>query len=291
MSSKVLHKLINKDGRSIVLPAWKGGQVGITNLAIPDDIGDIDKDQKYPVGTKLLDGERVFYYAKASSVGVSKTDYGVKNGYRQHVAYATVAAAAAIGDKTLVIDVADTDGVAKDGAIAANELAGGFVVIFGHDDDAHVCRILENTATTVVGMAADPAGYQEMTLTLQDDIQATLVGGSVDHAECMAHWALGCEWNTDNEEPVVGVAHKKVTADYWFWLQTWGPCWLGPTGVGPGNAAYRHLAIFQHTGEVAGMTADTAELTDDEHQIAGFCLCHANANGQGAPFIMLQICP
>jgi hypothetical protein len=275
----VLHKLMNKDGRCIILPAWKGGQVGPTNLQVPDDIGDIDSIQKYPVGTKLLDNERVFYYAKASSVGVTKTDYGVKNGYRQAVAYANVAVAAAIGDRTLVIDVAGTDGNGKNGAIAANELAGGFVVIFGHDDDATVCRILENTATT---------GASEMTLTLQDKITATLVVDA-DQAECMAHWASGCEYNTNNEEPVVGVAHKKVTANYWFWLQTWGPCWLGPSSGGPCDGAHKHQVVFESTGEVDGHEYDSAILTEQQH--AGFGLCHANANGQGAPFLMLQICP
>jgi len=287
VATRVLHKLLNKDGRYIILPSWKGGQEGITNLAVPDDIGDSDALQKYPVGTKLMDGERVFYYAKASSVGIPKTDYGIKNGYRQHIAYATVAVAAAIGDKTLVIDIANTDGIAKTGAIAVNELAGGFVVIFGHDDDAHVCRILENTVMTA---AAILAGNTEMTLTLQDEINATLAP-NVDHAECMAHWALGCEWNQDTEEPVIGVAHKKVTADHWFWLQTWGPCWLGPTGNGPGNAADRHNVLLQSTGEVLGQDADSAEVVGLEMQHGGFTLAHANAGGQGAPFFMLQICP
>jgi len=277
---KINHDLRVVNGRTLVMPAWKGGQEGWGSLDVANiDIRDTDSVQKYPVGTKLLDGERVFYYSKASSVGVSKTDYGVKNGYRQHIAYANVAAVASAGDKALTLDVAATDGVGKDGKIAANELAGGFVVVFNHDDDAFVCRILENTATTGAG---------EMTLTLQDEINATLVADA-DHAECMAHWALGCEWNTDNEEPVVGVAHKKVTANYWFWLQTWGPCWIGPSSTGPCEAAHKHQVVFESTGEVDNHDDGSAILEYQQH--AGFGLCHANANGQGAPFLMLQICP
>ena len=65
MSEQVIHKIINKDGRSLVMPAWKGGQEGYGNLALPD-IRDVDTMQKYPIGTKLLDGERVFYYAKSA---------------------------------------------------------------------------------------------------------------------------------------------------------------------------------------------------------------------------------
>lgn len=279
MAIKLNHDLRVVDGRTLMMPAWKGGQEGWSNLVVPD-IRDTDSVQRYPIGTKLVDGERVFYYAKASSVGVSKTDYGVKNGYGQDVAYTTVAAVASAGDKTLVIDVQSTDGQDDNGVFAANYFAGGFVVVFNHDDDAFVCRILESTATTGAG---------EMTLTLQDEIPVDLAIGDVDHAECMAHWALGCEWNTANEEPVVGVAHAKVTADYWFWLQTWGPCWLGPSSSGPCEAAHKHQVVFESTGEVDNHDDSSAVLEFQQH--AGFGLCHAVGGGQGAPFIMLQICP
>uniref|UniRef100_A0A6M3ISX0 Uncharacterized protein n=1 Tax=viral metagenome TaxID=1070528 RepID=A0A6M3ISX0_9ZZZZ len=283
MSSKqTSQKWITQNGRTLILPAWKGGQTGGGKLTLSDvDIRDTYAIQRYPVGTKLLDGERVFYYAKASSVGIDRTDYGVKNGYGQDVGYTTVAAAAAIGDKTLVIDIA-SHGQSSDGVFAANYLAGGFVVVFNHGDpvDSFVCRILENTATTGAG---------EMTLTLQDEIPVTLAAGDVDHAECMAHWALGCEYNTATEEPVVGAVQAAVAANYWFWLQTWGPRWLGPSSAGPFDGAHKHQAVFESTGEIDGHEYNAAALTEQQH--AGFGLCHAVGGGQGAPFIMLQICP
>lgn len=265
----------NENGRILLGPAWKGGQEGWENMALPD-IRDIDSVQKYPVGTKLLDGERVFYYAKATSVGVTNADLGVKNGLRQHIAYTTVAVAAAIGDKTLVIDV-DTDDY-NSGVIAANELAGGFVVVFPHDQDTFTSRILENTAT---------AGAAEMTLTLQDEIPVALVVDA-DHGECMASPWFGCETNTDGEEPVLGMAHAKVTASFWFWLQTWGPVWIAPQGT-VGDAANDHQVVFRHDGSIDEHDYNDANVTKQQH--AGFGLCHALAGGQGAVFIMLQICP
>lgn len=267
----------NENGRILIPPAWKGGQEGWENMAMPD-IRDVDSVQKYPVGMKLVDGERVFYYAQAAGVGVTKTDYGVKNGYRQHVRYGDVTAAASAGDKVVVITVHASDGVEGDGDIAANELAGGFVVVFNHDDDAFVCRILENTATD---------GGGEMTLTLQDELPVDLTTSS--DAEAMAHWALGCEWNTDNEEPVVGMAHAKAAAGSWFWLQTWGPVWAGPSSSGPCEAAHKHQIVFESTGEVDNHDDSSAILEFQQH--AGFGLCHAIGGGQGAPFFMLQICP
>jgi len=279
MESKVIHKWINKDGRTIVLPPWYEGQSGFNNLGLPDDIRDISETQLYPIGTKMIDSDRVFYYAKASSVGVTSADVGVKNGYRQCVAYANVAAAAAKGATSLVIDVAATDGVAEDGAIAENELAGGYVVIFGHDDDTHVCRIRANTAVD--------SGGGEMTLTLQDEINATLVADS-DHAECMHHWAYGCETNASSLEPVVGVSHTIVTASYYFWLQTWGPVWLAPQAE-VGDAAHDHQVVFRHDGSIDEHDYSDEYTTKQQH--AGFCLSHARAGGQAAVFIMLQICP
>lgn len=275
MTTVINHDLRVVDGRTLAMPAWKGGQAGYGNLALPD-IRDVDATQKYPVGTKLLDSERVFYYAKASAVGVTNTDFGVKNGLRQHVAYTTVAVAAAAGDTTLVIDV-DTDDY-NSGVIAANEMAGGFVVVFNHDSDAFVCRILENTAT---------AGAEEMTLTLHDELPVALVV-DVDHAECMAHPFFGCETNTDAEEPVMGVAHAKVTASYWFWLQTWGPVWLAPQGQ-VGDAGHDHQVVFRHDGSIDEHDYSDTNVTKQQH--AGFTLSHALAGGQAAAFVMLQICP
>lgn len=263
------------DGRTLVMPAWKGGQEGYGNLVVPD-IRDVDTVQKYPVGTKLLDSERVFYYAKATATGITNTDMGVKNGYRQHVAYTTIAATVAAGGTSVVLDVGAGDGVAADGVIAANELAGGFVVIFNHDSDAFTSRILENTATTGAG---------EMTLTLQDELPVALVV-DVDHGECMANPWFGCETSASDVEPVLGMAHAKVAASGWFWLQTWGPVWIAPQGVF-GNAANDHQAVFRHDGSID--EHDDAALTKQQH--AGFGLCHAAGGGQGAVFLMLQICP
>lgn len=272
------HDLRVHNGRTIVMPAWAEGQTGWGNLAVPD-IRDVDAVQKYPIGTKLIDSERVFYYAKASAVGVTKTDYGVKNGYGQDVSYTTIAAKAYIGDTSIVIDVGAGAGQGANGTFVANYFAGGFVVVFNHDEDAFVCRIVGNTAVS---------GGGEMTLTLQDELPVDLLP-DVDHAECMAHWAVGCEFNTANEEPVVGVAHAKVPAAYYFWLQTWGPVWLGPSSAGPCEAAHQHQVVFESTGEVDGHIYNSAVLTEQQH--AGFGLCHAVGGGQGAPFIMLQICP
>lgn len=268
--------VITDGGRQLIRPAWAGGQEGWRNFAFPD-VRDVDTVQKYPVGTKLVDGERVWYYCK--SKGVTNADTAVENYYQQHVAYATVAAAAAKGDTSLTIDVANTDGAAGDGAIAANELAGGFVVIFGHDDDTSTHRILENTAVA--------GGGGEMTLTLQDEINATLVVDA-DHAECMASFFSGVADGGDANKPIVGVAQAKAASGKWLWVQTWGPVWIPPQAA-VGDAAHDFQVVFRHDGSVDEHDYNDAYVTKQQH--AGFVMAQANGGGQGAAFIMLQICP
>jgi hypothetical protein len=276
MANYINHDLRVVDGRTLHLPAWKSGQEGESNLAIPD-IRDVDTVQQYPIGTKLVDGERVFYYCE--SVGVTNADTGVENYYAQSVAYATIAAAAAVGDTTVVLDVATTDGRAKDGVIAVNQLAGGFLVIFGHDDDASCHRILSNT---VVG-----SGGGEMTLTLQDEVNATLVADS-DHGECMESF-FGCVGDGSSAtKPIVGIAQAIAASGSFLWVQTWGPCWIPPQGA-VGDAGHDMQVVFRHDGSIDEHDYSDSNVTKQQH--AGFVMAQANAGGQGAAFIMLQICP
>ena len=282
METRVNADLRIEDGRTLVLPAWKGGQEGISNQAQPD-IRDVDTVQKYPVGTKLIDGERVLYYCRAAEA-ITNIDLAVENYYAQSVAYAAVAAAAIPGAKSIIIDVANTDGREKDGAIGVNDLAGGWLVIFGHDDDATTHRILTNTVMTA---ALISAGTPEMTLTLQDEINATLVADS-DHAECMESFFNNVGMGSSATKPIVGVAQAKCSSGNWIWVQTWGPCWIPPqTEVG--DAGHDLQVVFRHDGSVDEHDYDDSNVTKQQH--AGFVMAQANAGGQGAAFIMLQICP
>ena len=267
-----------ENGRTLILPPWAGGQAGYGNLEIPD-IRDVYSNQAYPVGTNMLDAERVFYYAKTSATGITNTDLGVKQGYRQHVGFATLAEPVVVGDKTLVLDVAGTDGIGGGGAIAENELAGGFLVVFPVGmTNSFVCRILTNTKTT---------GASEMTLTLQDEIPI-LMAANTSHVECMASMFTGCETNSKSQEPVVGVAHFAVPGDNWFWLQTWGPVWLAPQGE-VGDAGHDHQVVFRHDGSLDEHDYSDANVRNQQH--AGFTLSHSRTGGQAAPFVLLQITP
>lgn len=271
MTTIINHDLRVVNGRTLMMPAWKGGQEGFGNLALPD-IRDVDTVQKYPVGTKLLDNERVFYYAKAGGSGVTTTSKAVKQVYPQAVGFRSITVAQVAGDKEITLTTASPDGFGGAGTVTENELAGGFIVVFPGNNDEFVSRIVSNT------LAASTA----MTVTLQDEIPTAVAIG--EHAECMANQFLNLEIHVGNvNTPAAGVAHAKAATGKWFWVQTWGPCWVAPAS-GVLGAAREFEARFYDDGALRDEGTDGL-------QRAGYCLARGSTGGQGAPFFFLQITP
>ena len=276
MVTNINHDLRVINGRTLVMPAWKGGQEGFGNLT-PPDIRDVHSVQQYPVGTKLQDGERVFYYAQTASGGngITVTDLAVKQKYNQAVGNRTITVAQVAGDKSITLTTAGNDGFGGSGTVTKNELAGGFILVFPGDNDAFMSRIVSNTL----------AASTSMTVILQDEIPVTVAVNKT--AECIANQFTGLETQStsgDEETPVAGAAHAKVTAGYWFWLQTWGPIWFSPDAA-VGNAVNDHMVVFGGDGALREVGSS------EQRQVAGFGLAQAYGGGQGAPFIFLQITP
>ncbi len=232
--------------------------------------------QKYPLGTILRkpDG-REFVYAKAG--GTLNTDMGAKSYNTQHIAYATIAAAAAAGDSSIVLDVAATDGDAGDGAIAANELAGGYVVVFPHSSNSFTRQIVGNTAVE--------AGGGEITLTLDDPIPVALVADS-DHGEAMASPYLDVRTGTGSTSSIVGIPTVAATVGQFLWLQKKGISWVAPQAeVSVGNN--NREVVFRHDGSIDEHDYSDANVAKGQH--AGYVVQNASGAGQGAPFVMFDI--
>lgn len=276
MVTYVSHNISTQNGRYIQLPSYVDGQEGYSNLASPD-LSIADSLQAYPLGTRYVDGDRAFRYARF--MGTVNPDLGVKDTQPQSVAYATIAAAALQYATTVVIDVAGTDGIAGDGAIAAGELAGGYLVVFDADAKAFTRQIESNTATTGAG---------EMTLVLTDPIPVALVADT-DHGECMASPYRYLTAYTGNDKgAVMGMPQLVYTSGQFGWIQTWGPTWIAPqTAVG--NGSNNRTCIFRHDGSIDEL--DYSDANNNKGQIAGFVMSHAQGGGQGAPFMCLTLFP
>jgi len=87
-----------------------------------------------------------------------------------------------------------------------------------------------------------------------------------------------------------GVPGTKAEVNEYFWVQTWGPCWVMPGGGSPdgvGVGVNERTVVFVGDGTV---NAVTDILLETGYQVAGFIIQN-DGTGAGPPLVMLQIRP
>jgi len=243
----------------------------------------LETTQRHVYGRKAMtwDG-RVFKYCR--SVGTLYAGYGAANtanGSSNTIARlinSVTPAAISIGDIKTTITIAASEGYAGDGAVAADELQGAYVVL-GHGS----ATTTENRM--IVGNTVVSGGG---TTTVE-----------VDYPFAVAHDAgVACElplnpyrylskgnleYNAFMCVPVV-----PCTTGYNFWGQTWGPAWVVPGGsdTSPGDTANDRTMYFVGDGSVNGGYALTVE---SGYQKAGFIIDPTVSGSSAMPLLMLQI--
>ncbi len=269
---KVNHDLRVVNGRTIYLPSYADNQEGYGNIGLPD-LSVADSAQQYPLGTKYVDGERVFKYAKFA--GTVNPDLGAHNTQHQPIGFSAVAAVTLQYATTVTFTMSGSDGHAANGTLAADELAGGYCVIFDATSKAINRQIKSNSAQT---------GGGTTTLEFTDPIPVALT--TSDSLECIANPYRNVTASTSNNYGVVGLPELVYTSGQFGWLQTWGPRWVAPQAA-VGSGSNNDICIFRHDGSIDELdyTADT----NNKGQIAGYVMCWPAAGTQGAPFIFLKI--
>lgn len=235
-------------------------------------------DMNFTIGSRMQVDGRTFFYARAG--GVLDCGKGAFNAITQHVSFALVAIAAQ-GARTIVVTVGGGDGVLGGGDIGLNELAGGYIVIWPADmSEAMNRRVVGNSAVT---------GGGAMTVTLDRPLSGALVG--TDHAEIMASPYLNVQTTAlaFGFHSVMGVPPIAATLGQYLWLQTWGPVWITPGGLGQASIGFLNRRVyFREDGSIDENPVGTAYA---DAQLAGYVLCNAPGEGQGAPFIQLMLAP
>jgi len=173
---------------------------GLLAGRVEQDIHEVSLTQNYVLGSRLIQWDgRVFKYAKAG--GILNSDFGCKSYDQQHVAYTTIAKAAEIKDTTIVLDVGETDGDAGIGLITKNELVGGYLIIFPHDENSINRQIVANNAvlsaaksdatiattdvviaTEIITITIDIPTGAEIKFTTTDTLPTPLVVGTTYYA-------------------------------------------------------------------------------------------------------------
>jgi len=245
------------------------------------DIHEVSTIQRYPIGFRYpIDNPlelRRWYYGLAG--GLLNTDVAAWNALRQHVAQRVIAADVPAGSRLVSITIG-ADGIASDGNIGEDELAGGYAVIWPHADNTINRRIVANTATTAAG--------QVMVLTLDKPVPIPLTVVGVVNVECMASPYLNVQTGLDQYASKVGMPTMPAVLGEYLWLQTWGPVWIAPAG-GVSVGVENRRVVFGGNGGV--FDEDPTIAVRETQQYAGFVLANAPGDGQGAAFIFLQITP
>lgn len=233
---------------------------------------------RYVPGSFMRLGNKEFVYAIAGNT--LNPDKGAMNLLQQAVAQNTIARTYAAGVTEIVVDIAATDGNDADGAFAKDELKGGEIVIWPHDENGFTRGIVSNTKTKGGGEV------DEMTVVLDSPTPYAL-DINADHMEIIASpYSAVSESGGNDWAMVMGMPTVVATEGQGLWLQVGGPSWCAPQGV-VGAAAGVLETVFRNDGS---LEIRTVALDNMNQQHAGVVICTARGGGgQGAPFVMLQI--
>lgn len=184
----------------------------------------------YPIGTRFAQDERAWRYAKA--VSAIRPSWGAITNMT-FVEDATIAAAAAVGDKTITCTAV--------AAVDADHYAGGYAAIWtGATANRLVCYRIKSNTAALLGAT--------FTVTLESPLVIAL---GADATVCLyqSPFAEVMDTTPTNEGygACVGISPIEVTINYYFWLQTWGPCVAIPIEFF-GATKDQHMAYFMGGG-------------------------------------------
>ena len=278
----------------------QGSEVTVADQSNWGFINDVSttKHRTYNLGDRVVtpDG-RVFRYAKAGVGGVA-SEFGasqlvaLKN-ITNAVAPAQVNPTSAIlgvvptsgviGSTVVTITVGASDGVAANGALALDELAGGYIVI-GNGTSQHpqMRGILGNDVLAAGGGSVNV--YLDAPLTAAVVVSTTNIEAMLNPYANMVSGNVG----GNGYQSFLGIPATTATVGQYFWLQTWGPCWITSDGT-TGAAVNGRELFFMNNGSVVSSDKVVDGATNVLYQRAGFAIDNSSAGASNGPFAMLQI--
>lgn len=263
MTTRILSHLLAENGKYIVMPPEKAGQLGWGNVAHPNvhEAGG-DVAMRYPVNTRFVDFDREFIYGYTESVYTSgKANLGLFNtNVEETITFGTVAGV--IADTTLGLLTPVTD----ETTAAANIFAGGFFM--PRTNPYANYRIVSNTAYN-----GGTVGTTEMDIVIEEPGLGAAVTAS--QASCKLdrnpYTAMRQEWAGGNAVmSVVGVTMILPVASRYQWVQVAGPCMLfGDEAAGKSD--YLRAVWWHIDGSVvAGAQGDPSAT--NQRQYAGYIM-------------------
>lgn len=233
--------------------------------------------QMYELGhiLRLNDG-RTFKYALAGATALVAGNLLMADAsVRDAAAYDDIAVATtAVGSTSVVIT---TNG---SGGLDENELAGGWLII--HDGGTTYGQGIMYKVKGHAAIAASTAG----TIYLHDPIAVALTNGTSVAMVIppLEYKVVQCAVTSDIADSTpVGVAPRAVTANYYFWMQTYGPaCVLqgsdASTATDPG--------VPCRPGDDAGSVEPNDISSDIDSMNVGYYMTALGADTDNAPIFL-----
>ena len=250
------------------------------------DYYQVSNIQRYPIGFRYpidhpLESRR-WHYSRAG--GILTPDFLARDASFQHITWAIVTTPVPVGSRSFVVTVQATDGALRDGAIALNELAGGYCIPFTPLGPAGIMnrRIISNTAV------AAPGGAMTIVIDKPTNVEMT----AVTRLDCMCSQYANVQLIPADSSycSTIGVPTIAAVAGQFLWLQTWGPIYTNKdlvVGVGVNNRDVSSGPDANLHPIVAGDAFNTTQ-----GQKMGHVLQNGNAVGRPAgTFVFLMLDP
>ena len=267
---------------------WLPPNPDMINTSIPN-LRQADVVQLYPLTTRYRYNGKTFVYARGRRQG----DAG------EYVNAQLLACKGCVAGNYVMInesttnihshDEGDEEVVVELASVAVDDFKYGHIAIGAEDNTlAMSCGILGNTAS-------ETDSPYEVTLTLD----APLGHDTTHDTTEIVLWKSpyeAVEWGGPDYTfaSIIGVPQVNITQGnldgQWFWIQTWGPCFIKAGDAGTGaTAQQRHL-------ETDGQGQNRIPADDGKRQNLGFLLArtkdaYTSLTAHKSDFIMLQIDP
>lgn len=130
-----------------------------------------------------------------------------------------------------------------------------------------------------------------VTLTLEEGLSGDFVTNSFIEILPNSYTDLRGALLSNEKASHAGIPGTKAALGEYFWVQTWGPCWIAPGGgssSGVGVGVNQRTVAFVGDGTINAISDLATDVSS--YQVAGFII-ENNADDTGPPLIMLQVRP
>jgi hypothetical protein len=221
--------------------------------------------QRFPVGTRLQIADRVFYYCKAA--GTTATAMKAGHNSIADVGVNTAAAIHAAGETAItILDTATR---------AANYYQNGYLWVM--NEVSGVFQMLKIKSSDAAAAADD-----QVVIHLYDPLPFAIPASTFVTVWPNPYSAV--TFTNSTYQSMVCVPLIPVTSGYYFWGQTYGPCFGTAMSAVPGAAATDRDVYFNSDGALI----NGASLTTNGAQRAGYIIT-GTSSGAGDQFYMLQL--